>query len=149
LSAAAGARPRLFVAEPSPAYRVRPPLVVDCSVLVAALFLEPELGASAQMQMQGHELHAPRLLGYEFANVAVKKAAAGAEPLARAGIGALASTPLTLHDVDPAGSFHLARQYSLSAYDAAYLWLAAELRCSLATFDRRLAQAGRNHLRSI
>jgi len=32
----------LYVAEPSPRHLVRPPLVVDCSLLAALLFDEPE-----------------------------------------------------------------------------------------------------------
>lgn len=39
---------RLYIAEPAAAYRVLPPLIFDCSVLVAALFLEPALGEQAR-----------------------------------------------------------------------------------------------------
>ena len=42
-----------------------------------------------------------------------------------------------------------AARYELSAYDAAYLWLAAELRAPLATFDRRLAEATQAHLGTL
>lgn len=34
----------------------------------------------------------------------------------------------------------------LTAYDAAYLWLPAELEVPLATFDDQLTQAARKHL---
>ena len=40
----------------------------------------------------------------------------------------------------------LAERYKLSAYDVAYLWLAAELKAPLATFDRSLGEAARTHL---
>ena len=36
----------VFVAEPPAAYRLRPPLVVDCSLLAAVLFDEPGLAWS-------------------------------------------------------------------------------------------------------
>ncbi len=39
------------------------------------------------------------------------------------------------------GVYALAEQYQLTAYDAAYLWLAAQLKAPLATFDRRLGEA--------
>ena len=53
---------------------------------------------------------------------------------------------LVLHRVDIDGQCALAQQYTLSAYDAAYLWLAAELRLPLVTFDRRLGEAAAAHL---
>ena len=43
----------------------------------------------------------------------------------------------------------LALQYNLSAYDASYLWLAAELQCPLATFDDKLAKAAQAHLSTL
>jgi predicted nucleic acid-binding protein len=39
----------------------------------------------------------------------------------------------------------LAAQYHLSAYEAAYLQLAAELKCPLLTFDKRLGDAAKIH----
>ena len=43
----------------------------------------------------------------------------------------------------------LAQRYQLSAYDACYLWLAAELKYPLATFDEQLARAAQEHLASL
>ena len=40
----------------------------------------------------------------------------------------------------------LAQRYKLTAYDAAYLWLAERLEAPLATFDAALARAAREHL---
>jgi predicted nucleic acid-binding protein len=40
-------------------------------------------------------------------------------------------------------------RYKLSGYDAAYLWLAAELKAPLATFDKKLAAAAQAHLSSL
>jgi predicted nucleic acid-binding protein len=53
---------------------------------------------------------------------------------------------LKLHGVDPLAVFALAERYALSAYDASYLWLAAELKAPLATFDRKLGTAAQRHL---
>lgn len=140
------ARPQLYVAEPPAAYRVLPPLTIDCSVLVAGLFREPAYEALARKAMRGCELHAPELLEYEFVNVAWKKAAAIDEAFARAALDALDSLDVRLHRIDRKASFDLAHRYALTAYDAAYLWLAGEMKTPLATFDRRLAEAGRRHL---
>ena len=56
---------------------------------------------------------------------------------------------IDLHPVDPIAVADLALRYQLSAYDAAYLWLAADLKCPLATFDGKLALAARTHLASL
>jgi predicted nucleic acid-binding protein len=42
--------------------------------------------------------------------------------------------------------YALAMRYRLSAYDAAYLWLAGSLQAPLATFDAKLAGAARDYL---
>ena len=55
---------------------------------------------------------------------------------------------------DPHADTHLdtlalALRYQLSAYDAAYLWLAAELKAPLATFDEKLGRAAQEHLAGL
>lgn len=140
--------PRLHVAEPPAHYRLRPPLVVDCSVIAGTVFSEP-WQATADAQIAGRDLHAPHLLQYEIASVAVKKARAGLAELAADGVHYAAEMAIELHRIEEAAVVALARQYELTAYDAAYLWLAADLRCPLATFDDKLAAAAKAHLASL
>ncbi len=139
----------IWVAEPPARYLVRPPLVVDSSLLCAVLFDEPERD-EARNRMAGHQLFAPQLLDHEVVNVALKKLRLGmpAEAVEQALRSHLAQE-LELVPPDTLAQFALARQYKLSAYDAAYLWLAAELPAQLATFDKHLAGAARLHLRSL
>lgn len=67
---------RLYVAEPPSAYRIRKPLTIDCSLLASALFMEPA-SEDAQATLRDRDLHAPTLIGYELANVALKKGLRG------------------------------------------------------------------------
>ena len=138
-----------YVAEPPAAFAVRPPLVVDCSALSAVLFDEPARD-EALARLIGRSLHAPNLLDYEIASVALKKRRHGwqADALAQA-LADYAAQDIALHPVDLAAQCELAVRYELSAYDAAYLWLAAELKAPLATFDRRLAEAAQAHLSTL
>lgn len=142
------ARQRLYVAEPPSAFRVRRPLTIDCSLLASALFMEPTT-EDAQATLRDWELHAPTLIGYELANVALKKSSRGGDALAADALAGFRSLDIELHSVDFAEMLALARRYLLTAYDAAYLWLAAELRTPLATFDRRLGEAATRHLSSL
>ena len=100
--------------------------------------------------MQGRDLFAPHLLDYEVVSVALKKSRGGWPPdsvaLALADYGDLA---LALRTPHLPRQHDLAQRYSLSAYDAAYLWLAEHLKAPLATFDRRLGQAAREHLTQL
>lgn len=144
----AGAAPELWVAEPSAAYRVAPPIVVDCNLIGAMLFQEPERSL-AEQRIAGRALHAPRLLDYEIVNVALKKSLLGRAELASDGVERYVQVPIDLHEVDVLEVLALARRYTLSAYDASYLWLAAELKAPLATFDRKLGQAAQRHLSAL
>jgi predicted nucleic acid-binding protein len=58
----------------------------------------------------------------------------------------LAALDLARHAIRPAEVMRLAAHCDLSAYDAAYLWLAATLAAPLATFDARLGVAAARHL---
>lgn len=137
----------LHIAEPPAQYQVRPPIVVDCSALAGIVFREP-WGEQAAQQLEARSLHAPWLLQVEIASVAVKKLRRG-EDHAAYGLGLAAEMAIELHAVDPVAVADLAQRYELSAYDAAYLWLAADMRCPLATFDAQLAQAAQTHLGSL
>lgn len=146
---AKAAPPRtLYVAEPRGVWQARSPVVADCSVLAAVLFAEANGGEAATLLTQ-RAVHAPTLLPYEMASVAGKKLRAGAaaEEIDTA-LADFADLCIDLHAAPPAGTSKLAARFALSAYDAAYLWLAAELQAPLATFDRQLAQAAKKHLGS-
>lgn len=139
--------PTLHLAEPPAHYLSRPPLVVDCSTVAGIVFAET-WQAQARQLIDGRSLHAPHLFHCEIASMAVKKHRHG-EPHALRGLVAASEMAIDLHPVDPAAVAELALRYQLSAYAAAYLWLAADLKCPLATFDDKLAAAARTHLASL
>ena len=116
--------------------------VVDASILAAIAFEEPRADEAAAL-ISGVTLYAPDLLPYELCNVARKKSLR--DP-ARARVIAAAlevALPfgLTLVPIPAVGLLSLATATGLTAYDAAYLWLARRLKCELLTFDERLARA--------
>ena len=115
----------------------------------AILFDEPARD-EALARLVGRSLHAPNLLDHEIVSVALKKGRKDgpAEAFAQA-LRDYAASDIDLHPVDLVAQYELAARYGLSAYDAAYLWLAAELRAPLATFDRRLAEAAQAHLDTL
>jgi predicted nucleic acid-binding protein len=129
------------------AYADRQPMVVDASVVVAFSFRESAQDRAAAF-LYSRALHAPSLLDYELASVALRKVRH--ENLSGADVaqGLIVVTDLAIqrHPSDPARLIELARRYSLTAYDAAYLALAEELGALLTTFDQRLAKAAREHL---
>jgi predicted nucleic acid-binding protein len=137
--------PPLIVAEARGRYAARLPLVVDCSVVAAVLFGEPNRDVAAQA-LAGKDLYAPELLADQLVSVAVKKARHGLEDVARQALIDFAELELTRCRSDVHAQWRLALEYELSGYDAAYLWLAAELGAPLATFDERLGGAARRLL---
>ena len=136
---------RLFVAEPAAPFAARTPMVIDCSVVAALLFYEPSRDDAAAI-LKRKELYAPDLLDHEFVNVAVKKARLGLGEVTQQALTDLERLPLARCRVDPRGQCRLSLELGISAYDAAYLWLAEDLGAPLATFDRRLGLAARRHL---
>ncbi len=141
--------PALVVAEPPAVYLARAPMVVDCSVLSAVLF-EEVMRDDAMRRLAGRALHAPTLIDHEMASVALKKKRLGwpAESIAAA-LADYSTHALQLHRIDVSAQLALAERYTLSAYDAAYLALAAALKAPLATFDRKLGAAATRHLGSL
>lgn len=119
-------------------------VVVDASALAAIAFNEP-LAAETTQRLVDRELVAPRLLQFELTNAAVRKIRKHPEHAAviRAGLErALADdVAIVWSDVDPGGVLDLAISTGLTAYDAAYLWLARHLDADLVTLDSDLAAA--------
>ena len=143
------APPQLYVAEPPASYLVLPPLVVDCSVMVAAMFEEPARDQAIAL-MSGKLLFAPDLLVHEVVHVAARKLRAGSpSATVRQALSDFGAQAIELRPTDPLAQFELALRYELSGYDAAYLWLAAELKTPLATFDKKLAAAAQTHLSGL
>ncbi len=126
---------------------MRPKLVVDASLIAASAFREAASEA-ADAQMRGRSLCAPAVIDYEIANVALTKVRArvvSSEDAARvlASYGELA---IERFSVDLVATAKIGEAYALSAYDAAYLWVAGHLRAPIATFDARLASAAISYL---
>jgi predicted nucleic acid-binding protein len=138
----------LHIAEPPSAYLFRPALVVDCSVLSAVLF-EEETRDDALRLLTGKSLHAPTLLDHEIVSVALKKRTRWPEAAIALALADYAQQDIDLHRPDAQAQYQIGLRYRLSSYDAAYLWLAAELKAPLATFDEKLAVAARTHLASL
>lgn len=139
----------LYVAEPPAASMIRRPAVVDCSLLASLVFDEPEREQALAL-IAGRALCAPRLLNDEVVNVAVSKLRRGlALDDARLALSKFAELAIEFAEPDGLSQFDLAARYALSACDAAYLWLAGELRAPLLTFDKKLADAARQHLQSL
>lgn len=141
----AARRGALIVAEPGAQYAKRPPLVADCSVLASVLFDEPDRDTAATA-LRGFELFAPDLVDHELVSVAVKKSRQGLEEVASQGLADLRRLQMTRCTVDVEAQWRLALEQELSAYDAAYLWLAADLGAPLVTFDVDLGAAARRYL---
>jgi len=115
--------------------------VVDASAVAAVLFDEPE--AEPVLASLDGPLLAPSLLVYELASVCTTKLArrpADAQTiLARYLL--FGELEIELREPQWQTLPHLANQWSLSAYDAAYLQLALLHGAPLVTLDSRLARA--------
>ena len=141
---------KLLVAEPPASYAQRPAIVVDASVLAATIFAEAE-GEQALAWMRGRALYAPQIVDLEITNVALNKCRRklASREAAAAALEKFAALDIERRPVATDGVFNLATQWKLTAYDAAYLWLAVELKAPLATFDARLGKAARAHLENL
>ncbi len=122
-------------------------IVVDASAVAAVVFNEPA-SEDVVERLGDARLIAPSLLPYELANVYVIKLRR--YPDQEVGLGRafslLGALDIELVSVpaDAAGS--LASETGLTAYDAAYLWLARRLGLELVTLDRALGSHANNEL---
>jgi predicted nucleic acid-binding protein len=119
--------------------------VVDASAVAAILFAEPEAEALGE-RLRGEDLAAPSLLPFEVANVAAVKLRRGSTPrrALEVGLEAFSRLGVALYPTDPTALLSLASRTGLTAYDAAYLWLAGSLGAELVTLDRKLERAWRD-----
>lgn len=118
--------------------------VVDASAVAAVLFGEPDAEKIAA-RLGDRELLAPTLLPYEVASVCLRKIDRYPSRRAamRAALGLFSRLAVRQIDVPLDEIVEQAEQEKLTAYDAAYLWLARSLDCELVTLDRTLAAAAR------
>lgn len=116
--------------------------VVDASALGAILFVEPGAEDIAR-RLEGLRLVAPTLVGYELASVFLKKAErySGQREDLLARLRAFPRLGVEELQVPPEGAAELAAETGVTAYDAAYLWLARRLDAPLVTLDRALQGA--------
>lgn len=116
--------------------------IVDASALAALLFGEPEAEAVA-IRLQGANLAAPALLGFELASICLKKLRRypkqGDTLLAALAMSGRMSIEIV--ETDYPDTVRLAEASGLTSYDAAYLWLAQALSGELVTLDRQLQAA--------
>jgi predicted nucleic acid-binding protein len=116
--------------------------VADASVVAAIVFGEPR-GKEAERLLSGAALFAPSLLPYELASVAWKKVRERPRQRGQISLALARGLSLTIRyvRVPAANALDVALDSRLSVYDAAYLWLARDIDCALATFDQSLGRA--------
>ena len=119
-------------------------VVADASALAAVIFQEPGFEPVAA-RLEGATVCAPELLRFELANVAVTKArrhpAQAGQILAALDEALDRRSGIQWHSVNVTDVAVLGRLTNLTAYDAAYLWLAGWLEADLVTLDKRLMAA--------
>jgi len=115
--------------------------VVDASAIAAVVFDEPE--SAPVVASIGGTLLAPTLLRYELASVCLTKLQRypAHARLIVSRYRLFANLDIDLTEPDWETLPLLARQWALSAYDAAYLQLALSRKALLVTLDARLARA--------
>jgi len=125
--------------------------VVDASALAALLFGEPEAERVAE-RLEGATLFAPSLIRYELASVCAKKRQVYPDQ-GDALLAALDLYPqlgVVEAEIPAAELARFAGDADVTAYDAAYLWVAMHADIPLLTLDRKLATAaGRAGVRPV
>jgi predicted nucleic acid-binding protein len=118
-------------------------IVIDSSVLVAALLADQDFGVWAAQTVAGFDLGAPSIAAFEGANIIRRHAAAG---LIDARVAAAAHRDLALLTVDYWPYHAVAARcwelrHNLTIYDAAFVAMAEATQSPLYTLDQRLAAA--------
>jgi predicted nucleic acid-binding protein len=118
-------------------------VVIDSSVVVAALVDTGANGAWAEKILEQDGLYAPELLRVEAANV-LRRLERGKEITEQEANGAFADLmdlDVELHSFDPFCERIWELRHNVSTYDSWYVALAEALEMPLATLDFRLAKS--------
>ena len=118
-------------------------LVVDASVVAAALLGIEANAAWAESMLLSDRLAAPHLMPAEVANVLRRRMLLGdiTHDTATQAHGELRQMTFALHDYDEFADRVWELRDNVTVYDAWYIALAEALDASLATLDQRLARA--------
>ena len=118
-------------------------VVVDASVVVAALVDAGATGTWAENVLQSEPLAAPHLMPVEAANILRRAAIAGdiSADLAALAHMDLIALPVELFPYEPFAPRVWELRRNVTAYDAWYVSLAEELGVKLATLDGRLRRS--------
>jgi predicted nucleic acid-binding protein len=118
-------------------------VVVDASVVVAALVDTEAHGTWAEGVLVSDALAAPHILPVETANVLRRAVAAGevSDDIATLAHADLLDLSIDLFGYEPVASRVWELRGNLSAYDAWYVAVAEALEAPLATLDRRVVGA--------
>ncbi len=118
-------------------------IVVDSSVIVAALISNSDEGAWSERVIEDGSLFAPELLRVEVTNIICRLERAneitGQE--ANAAYADFMELDLSLHTFEPFSDRIWELRHNVTSYDAWYVALAESLELPLATLDSRLAVA--------
>jgi predicted nucleic acid-binding protein len=122
-------------------------VVVDASVLVAALVDSGSQGNWAEGILGGGALHAPELVRVEATNVLrrLERARQITTAEANAAHGDLMHLELELFPFDPFADRVWELRHTMTSYHAWYVAVAEALHLPLATLDERLAKASRSN----
>lgn len=118
-------------------------LVVDASVVVAALVDSGEDGTWAEALLVREDLVAPHLMPVEAANILRRSVASGQITAETAAVAHadLLDLRVGLFPYEPFGPRVWQLRETVTAYDGWYIAVAESLEVPLATLDRRLARA--------
>lgn len=119
-------------------------VVADASAVAALLFGEPR-AEEISNRLLNAAIVAPTLLPYEVASVCLRKLKTHSERRDQlvAALSLLGRMKIRYIAVPPTDAVTLARTSRLTAYDAAYLWLARNLKVEVVTLDERLERVSR------
>jgi predicted nucleic acid-binding protein len=118
-------------------------LVLDASVVVAALVDDGEVGRWAEAALDRQALAAPHLMPFEAANILRRATLRGdiSEDVARLAHADLLDLTVELVDYGSIAARAWELRASVTVYDAAYVALAEALDAPMMTLDLRLARA--------